>query len=113
MTRPTLDSISMIDSAWVSKINSNFYKLLNSPFPIAPLTKTLTKFDQDPRAFNGCFSVFEGHLYTSNGSNWVLLGFEILNNIANLDPLTATVADIKTAYNTLLADLQAKSWMAS
>lgn len=38
MPRPVLDSIDMTDSLWLDKLNSNFQKLFDAPFPLFQLT---------------------------------------------------------------------------
>jgi len=103
VSRPLLETIARTDPDWLDKVNANFEKLLEGPFPII----------QTPQVFNAkkyedCFGVLAGVLYYSDGTNWLT---RQLDNTPDLNPATATLPDIVTAYNTLLADMQLKGMM--
>jgi len=69
-------------------------------------------FEDDARLFKDCVGVYSGILYVSDGSAWIPISTEVLENIVALDTGTATLQEIQDAYNALLADLQVKGWMA-
>ena len=103
MSRPTLDLISREDPDWLTKLNANLVLLFDGPLPVC----------DNPTAFNAkkyedCFGVLSGVLYKSDGTSWIN---SQLTNIPDLNPTTAILSDIVTAYNTLLADMQAKGLM--
>lgn len=113
MARPIMESVSMLDELWYEKMNRNFAKLFDAPLPFSLLTKDgAGKFEQDPRVKKGCVGVFGLGLFISDGVEWTSTGREVLSYIADLNPATATVEDIKNAYNLLVNDLQVKGWMA-
>ena len=89
---------------------------IESQLPVAHPYKsaaptTGSSIDQDARLFDACLGVLDEVLYLSDGTNWNQLDFGLLNYIADLDTGTATLNDVKTAYNNLLADMQSKNWM--
>ena len=98
----------MTEASWYARINSNFQKLFEAPFP---LFQSIGSITADARLYNECLTAFNGDLYASNGTSWVKVPFAQLTFIAQLNTGTATVADIKNAYNALLADFRAKNWM--
>jgi hypothetical protein len=65
------------------------------------------------KKFQNCIGVYEGILYWSDGVNWKQLDYGELDFVADLDTGTATLNDIKDAYNSLLADMQLKGWMST
>ena len=107
----TLDSIDMTDAAWYSKLNSNFEKLFDLPFPIATYAdvSALTTA-KNPKLYKDCFALIGSLIHTSDGTTWEPYR-ETLTFIADLNPATATLGDIQTAYNNLLADLRLKKWI--
>ena len=107
MSRPALSDIDRTDSGWLTKVNANFEKLLDAPFPMDQEASTGAL--PNAKLYKDCYVLVGDVLYQSDGTSW---GTKQLNFIADLDTGTATVSDIKTAYNNLLADLQAKGWMA-
>lgn len=111
MSRPVQESTASSTSGWVARLNSNFAKLLDAPVPFAefvdvpPLTSAY-----NPKLYKDCFAVIGTVLYKSDGTTWLPYR-EKLSFIADLDTVTATVVDIRTAYNNLLSDMQGKGWM--
>jgi len=104
MSRPVLETADRSDSDWLTKVNSNFEKLLDGPLPVC----------DNPTSFNAklykdCLGILSGEFYTSNGTSWVQ---GRLAHIADLNPATVSLSDIVTAYNTLLADMRAKGMLA-
>lgn len=117
MSRPAPHNRSLNSSStgWVSRLNENFSECLDEPFPMAMYADvTALGTAADARLYSGCRALVgsSGSVveYTSDGTNWVPARTP-LNFIADLDTGTATVADVRTAYNGLLADAQAKGWM--
>lgn len=106
-----MENIDMTDPAWYSKLNDNFEKLLDLPFPIktyADVSALTTA--KNPKLYKDTFALIGKLIYTSDGTTWAVYR-ETLTYIADLDTGTATVSDIKTAYNNLLSDLRAKDWI--
>lgn len=111
MSRPVQVLVESGYSGWVARLNSNFAKLLDAPIPFASFTDVpaLTSV-RNPKLYKDCFAVIGTVLYKSDGTTWLPYR-EKLSSIADLDTGTATVADIRTAYNNLLSDMQSKDWM--
>lgn len=108
-----LDTIDMSDSAWWSKVNSNFSEILDLPFPIATYADTAAlNTAKNPKLYKDCFALVSGVIYTSNGTVWEIYR-EQLTSIAALDTGTATLTDIKNAFNSLLADMRTKKWITT
>lgn len=106
-----IENIDMTDPAWYSKLNSNFQKLLDLPFPIktyADVSALTTA--KNPKLYKNTFALVGGVIYTSDGTTWEIYR-ELLTYIADLVPGVATVSDIKNAYNGLLADMRSKNWI--
>lgn len=114
MARPALVLIDAQNSGWVSRLNVNFQKLLDLPFPIffpADLTELDTYY---PGLYAGCLAVLQSDykIYKSNGATWQLYDTK-LSFIANLNTGSCTLADIKNTYNSLLSDMRSKGMMAT
>jgi hypothetical protein len=108
MSRPSTEALESDKANWVSRLNSNFEKLLDTPFPMALVADSATLAS----TYNAKLgAVGSAVLYKSDGAVWAEYK-EQLTYIAPLDTGTATIPDIRTAYNGLLADLQAKGWMS-
>lgn len=106
-----IETIDMTDAAWYSKLNSNFEKLLDLPFPIktyADVSALTTA--KNPKLYKDTFALVGGVIYTSDGTAWEVYR-ELLTYIADLNTGTATVADVKNAFNGLLADMRSKNWI--
>lgn len=114
MSRPSLVAIDVQNTGWVSRLNANFQKCLDYPFPICfPADETaLDTFN--PGLYAGCLAVLQSdyRIYKSNGTSWEIYD-TILDYIADLDTGTATLADVRNAYNALLSDMQNKGLMAT
>lgn len=112
MSRPVLETIERTDQDWLTKLNSNFEKLFDVPFPFAVVADlpTLTS-TFNAKKYSGCMAVASGTLYRSTGAIWEELR-EQLDFVADLNPGTVILSDIVTAYNDLLSDMQTKGWMA-
>lgn len=108
-----IQSISSTDASWYTKLNANFAELLESPYPVKTYADvpTLTSA-KNPKLYRNCFAVVSGIIYTSDGTDWVIYR-EQLTYIADLDTGTATITDIKNAFNSLLADLRTKQWITT
>lgn len=115
MSRPALVPLASDTADWLSRLNDNFEKILDAPFPmvlhanVGALTSA-----SNPKLFKGCFALVgaagSARLYSSDGTTWTEY-LEQLPNIEALVPGSATIADIKTAYNNLIGDMQTKGWM--
>jgi hypothetical protein len=113
MARPNTADIDATKTGWVATLNSNFEKVLDTPFPIY-LAADLTALNANNASlYDNCFAILQtdSRLYISNGSFWILYDAK-LDYIADLVPGVATVADIKNTYNSLIADMKAKGMMA-
>jgi hypothetical protein len=68
----------------------------------------------NPKLYKDCLALVGASgsavLYSSDGTTWSLFRSQ-LTFIADLNPSTATITDVKNAYNGLLADMQTKGWM--
>ena len=106
-----IDTIDMTDAAWYSKLNSNFEKILDLPFPIKTYADEAALItDKNPKLYKNTFALVNGVVYSSNGTVWAVYR-ELLTYIADLNTGTATVADVKNAFNGLLADARSKGWI--
>ncbi len=99
-----MNDIERNDPDWLTKLNANFETLLDKPFPMAG------KGSLPASKYEGCLALVGGRLEVSDGSVWSELRGQ-LTFIADLDTGTATIEDVKNAYNSLLADMQSKGWM--
>ena len=114
MSRPALVPVDPKTAGWVSRLNANFAKLLDTPFPIY-LAADSTALDANTAGlYTNCLAVLQTdyRIYRSNGTTWELYD-AVLDYIADLDTGTATITTIKNAYNALLADMVAKGLMAA
>lgn len=114
MTRPTIDAIDFTKSGWAALLNSAFAKVFDGPFPVYLATDKATLDAISPALYVNCMAIVatDSRIYTSNGTIWSLYD-SILDNIADMNPGVSTIADIKDAYNALLADMQSKGMMAT
>lgn len=116
MSRPTLVPVTSSITGWVARINDNFEKCIDEPFPIALFVDvgTLTTAAR-PKLFKDCLALVgvsgSARLYSSDGTTWTEY-LEQLTFVAALVPGSATIADIKNAHNGILADMQLKGYMA-
>lgn len=112
MARPSRTPINVVSTGWVSRLNSEFQKLLEAPFPIYMAADTTALTAKTAGLFTNCLAVVQTdhRIYRSNGSAWILYDKK-LNFIAQLNPASATITDVKNAYNSLLADMQSKGMM--
>lgn len=111
MARPSPEPIDRTSADWVTRFNDNMAKVLDAPLALvtaADVPALTSAFN--PNIYNGCFAVIGTDLYLSNGTTWEFLR-EQLTYVADLNPSTATLSDVKDAYNALLADMRAKDWM--
>jgi len=106
-----MQTISGSDALWWQKMNANFTALVNAPFPLKTYTdvSALTTA-KNPKLYKNCLALINGIKYQSNGTTWIPL--QQLSARADLVPGSVSFADVKTAYNNLLADLRAKHWLA-
>lgn len=117
MSRPSphTRALDASTAGWVSRMSENFSECMDEPFPMV-LYADLTALDAAANAklFTDCLSLVgasgSARLYTSDGTNNEPY-LSQLDFIADLDTGTATIADIRTAYNSLLTDMQAKGYM--
>lgn len=114
MTRPTIADMDVTKTGWVATLNSNVAKILDTPFPIFLPANKAALDAITPALYVGCFAIVatDSRLYFSDGSTWELYDAK-LNFVTDLVPGSATIEDIKNAYNALLADMISKNMMAS
>ena len=111
MSRPSRKPTNASEAGWVGNINDNFAALMGTPAPLRVFTdeaELSTTFN--PKLYWDCLANVSGVLYKSDGTDWVKYRTPVAF-MADLDTGTATVADIRTAYNNLLSDLQSAGWM--
>ena len=112
MSRPILEALASSTSGWVDRLNANFSKCIDTPFPMGLFADTATlDAAYNAKKYKDCFALVSSVLYISDGTSWVPYR-EPLDFVSDLDTGTATVADVKNAYNALSADLQLKGYMA-
>lgn len=112
MSRPTRTDINSSDSGWVTPLNSNSENLIDKPTPLVQYgTSSALDSAKDPRLNIDCLALVGSEIYKSNGTSWERYRGQ-LTYIADLVPGVATISDIKTAYNGLLADMISKNWMS-
>ena len=115
MARPTLETLNSSEAGWLARLNDNFEKIFDAPIPLVLHANVgaLTSAS-DPKLFKDCFALVgasgSARLYSSDGTTWTEY-LEQLANIADLNPGTAILSDIVTAYNNLINDMQAKGYM--
>lgn len=99
---------------WVATLNANTSKVLDTPFPIFLPADKATLDAITPALYVGCFAIVatDSRLYISDGSSWILYDAKLVF-VADLVPGSATITDIKNAYNALLADMKSKGMMAT
>lgn len=106
-----LQDIEASDPDWYLKVNQNFTDIVDLPFPIVVYVDLAAiNAAKNPKKYKHCFALVGDLIYTSDGTSWVVYR-EQLTLIADLDTGTATIEDVKNAYNSLLADLRAKDWI--
>lgn len=111
MSRPQRENIDRTSPDWVQRFNEQMAKALDAPVPFVTATdiSALTS-SFNPKLYKDCLAIVGNQIYMSDGTNWNFMR-EQLGFVADLDPATATLSDWVTAYNNLLADMQAKGWM--
>ena len=111
-TSPHTRPINPTSADWLTRLNENFAECLEEPFPMAIYANT--GLLPDARLFESCLVLVGAsgsvRKYFSDGTTW-LPYTETLTFIDDLVPGVATIVDIQTAYNDLLADMQSKGWM--
>ena len=114
MSRPTITEMDVTKTGWVATLNTNFGKVLDAPFPIYLAADKATLDAITPALYVNCIAIVatDSRIYISDGSSWNLYDSK-LDFVANLNPGSATLNDIKDAYNALIADMKAKGMMAT
>ena len=114
MARPNIADMDVTKTGWVTTLNSNTAKILDTPFPIFLPADKATLDAITPALYTGCFAIVatDSRLYISDGSSWLLYDAK-LDFIADMNPGVSTITDIKNAYNALLADMKSKNMMAT
>ncbi len=111
MSRPAYVPIDREVTGWVSQLNEAFASLLDAPFPPLQLTSLSALSSAfDPKLYKECFALSGNMIYISDGTVWKPL-YDTVPFIADLDSGTATLSDIVTAYNNLLAALRTAKWI--
>lgn len=112
MSRPVQEALDSTSADWVTRLNSNFEKVLDAPVPFALFASvSALNSAHNPKLYTGCFALVGEDTYISDGTSWELY-VKQLDYIADLDTGTATVEDVKNAYNALRIDLIAKGYMS-
>ena len=116
MSRPTLETLNSSESGWLARLNSNFGKIMDTPFPMALYADAgALGTAANAKLYKDCFALVgasgSARIYSSDGTTWSEWRLQ-LANIADMNPGVSTIADIKNAHNALLADMQAKGYMA-
>lgn len=119
MSRPSPHNrpINSSASGWVSRLNENFSEILSEPFPMVLYADVAAlSTAKDARLNKDCLALVgasgSARIYKSDGTNWEPYR-EQLANIPDLNPATATVSDVKDAFNLLVTDMVSKGWMNS
>jgi len=114
MGRPTIDDIDFTKTGWVALLNAEFVKVFDGPFPVYLATDRATLDAISPALYENCIAIVatDSKIYLSNGTIWSLYDSK-LDFIAGMNPGVSTIADIKDAYNALLADMKSKGMMAT
>jgi hypothetical protein len=73
----------------------------------------IPEFDQLARLYRGCIGIYGTTIYYSDGVSWKTLPHTKVPATEDLDPSTATLDDIRDAYNNLLVNLKVTDWMDS
>jgi hypothetical protein len=111
MSRPQRTPLDASSPGWVTRFNDLAESIVEAPLPLVQYaSEGALNTAKDPRLNQDCLALVGSDLYTSDGSSWSLYR-EQLTFVADLDTGTATVEDIKNAFNGVLADMQAKGWM--
>ncbi len=112
MSRPTIADMDVTKAGWLATLNSNFAIVIDTPIPLY-LAADMTALDtNNPAKYTDCFAILQtdSRLYKSDGTSWLLYDAK-LDFIADMNPGVSTIADIRTAYNALLADMKTKDMM--
>jgi len=114
MTRPIIADMDVTQAGWVTTLNSNMAKILDTPFPIFLPADKATLDAIAPALYVGCFAIVEtdSRIYISDGTTWNLYEAK-LDFVADMVPGVSTIADIKNAYNAILADMISKGMMSA
>lgn len=107
-TRPERIEIDRTEDGWEKDVEDNFDQIINAPLPLC--TDSVSGFLASK--YTDCIIMQSGVLWISNGTLWYQYNMQ-LDYIADLVAGTATLADVVTAYNSLLADAQSKGMMPS
>ena len=117
MSRPAPHNrpIASDTADWLNRLNENFSECIDEPFPTALYADaTALTTAANPKLYKDCLALVGAsgstRLYISDGTTWNPYREQLIF-IADLDTGTATLTDIKNAYNGLLSDMQAKGWM--
>ena len=118
MARPSRTPLNSSESGWVARFNALAAQGMDAPAPLALYADKATldavvspKLDQDCLSMVGTSG--SGRIYTSDGVDHKELDRERLTYIPDFDPPTTSVADVRAAFNALLADMITKGYMAS
>lgn len=112
MSRPTMDIISMTDTDWLTKTNSNFTKLFDVPFPVYQLPGTSPGFGVTPALFSNCIAIKDASIRISDGTQWSDLVPQSFEFVEALE-VSASLSDVVDAFNLLLSKLTENGWMQS
>ena len=106
--------MNITKTGWVSTLNSNFAKILDTPFPIYLAADKATLDAITPALYLDCFAIVatDSRLYKSDGSAWTLYDAK-LDFIVDMNPGVSTITDIKNAYNGLLSNMKSIGMMAT
>jgi hypothetical protein len=111
MARPSKRTISSGLSAWDADVDFNDGLGLTVPMPL--YQEATTGALPDAALYEDCFALVGTVLYKSDGTSWEeYINVPELDYIADL-AASPTVEEISTAFNSLLADLQAKGYMVT
>ena len=107
MARPSYTPVDRTTDGWQDEVNDNFDKVIDAPLVLSEESVAGFRASQ----YENCLIMQSGTMYISDGTVWK--PYRQLEYIADLDRDTATLTDVRNAYNSLLADAKAKDMMAS
>jgi len=109
MARPERIVITDGQQAWDGEVDLNFEQLTDAPMPMyfaADLSSLNTDFS--PANYDQCLALIGTVLYISDGATWEVYR----EGVFVADSTAATVSELATDFNTLLASLQGAGIMA-
>jgi len=116
MPRPAQVPLDSASTGWVTRFNDNTEKVIDAPAPLALYADapTLTTAKK-PKLNADCLAMVGGtggaRIHTSDGTDWNDMARELLTFVPDFVPASTPIADIKDAYNALVADMIAKGYM--